>query len=565
MKKIKFQKLSIEGFGSIAVPLVLDLSKSGITQVIGKNGAGKTTLFNALVWALYGRNLKNDVQDLLVTNKKVRPKEYKGTRVAVQLYDGTTTWGIVRHRQYKSNTFGVDATSASLMLFREGDYMTDFVDVQSAQQFVTNSILKVPEDVFISTFFFAQRSVRFMERKASEKRELFDMLLDLSFVDNFLSFAVEKKALLKQEHASYSSKWSSHEIELRRVTAQIEEYSRVLAEFKDSHDLKISNAKGNLSKSIVVAEEKSREYKGYNALFASSREALERMNEAKQAFTLSESTKNSAEEKKGELSSRLIGAQKEHAELLAKNQGDMSGSVSCDACGQPVREDNSKYVAYMKEHISKVAKDIDATQNELSYTTQDLKELEKTYAAAVANLDGLLAKGDVGKDVSEFRLNTLKQEFDKATADVKYNEATLAVIAKEEPPKLDIKALQKEKDIHTKASVEQSVAINIVEVEIDLYNKVLASLHGGKLKIHIINAMLVELNKELLAYAELLGVFIDIYIDTSKTSLPFVVSCKQMDGLVIPYQSLSGRREGTHRCMYGASSLQYLFEAYVCF
>ena len=73
---IEFTNISIEGFGSVQ-ELTLPLNTKGITVIRGANGFGKTSIFTALVWALYGKNLKGNPD--VNTWQKVRPKNYKGT------------------------------------------------------------------------------------------------------------------------------------------------------------------------------------------------------------------------------------------------------------------------------------------------------------------------------------------------------------------------------------------------------------------------------------------------------------------------------------------------------
>ena len=77
---IEFTNISITGFGSVQ-ELNLPLNSRGITVIRGANGFGKTSIFTALVWALYGKNLKGNPD--VNTWPKFRPKGYKGTRVEV--------------------------------------------------------------------------------------------------------------------------------------------------------------------------------------------------------------------------------------------------------------------------------------------------------------------------------------------------------------------------------------------------------------------------------------------------------------------------------------------------
>ena len=56
---IEFNKIYIEGFCSIT-SLEMPLNTQKITIVRGPNGYGKSNFLSAIVWALYGKNLKKD-------------------------------------------------------------------------------------------------------------------------------------------------------------------------------------------------------------------------------------------------------------------------------------------------------------------------------------------------------------------------------------------------------------------------------------------------------------------------------------------------------------------------
>lgn len=54
---IEFSKIIIEGFCSIP-NLELQLNTDKTTIIRASNGQGKTSIFSAIVWAIYGKNLK---------------------------------------------------------------------------------------------------------------------------------------------------------------------------------------------------------------------------------------------------------------------------------------------------------------------------------------------------------------------------------------------------------------------------------------------------------------------------------------------------------------------------
>ena len=67
MNKINFLSVDIEGFRTIVKPLHFDLQRPGLNMVKGINGAGKTSVFEALIWCLYGINLKEVNQAQLIS------------------------------------------------------------------------------------------------------------------------------------------------------------------------------------------------------------------------------------------------------------------------------------------------------------------------------------------------------------------------------------------------------------------------------------------------------------------------------------------------------------------
>lgn len=65
---IQFGNIIIEGFCSIPY-LELNLGSRGITIIKGATGEGKTTILSALVWAVYGKNIK--VSQMLILGRSI--------------------------------------------------------------------------------------------------------------------------------------------------------------------------------------------------------------------------------------------------------------------------------------------------------------------------------------------------------------------------------------------------------------------------------------------------------------------------------------------------------------
>ena len=97
---IEFSKIIIEGFCSIP-NLELQLNTDKTTIIRASNGQGKTSIFSAIVWAIYGKNLKG-ISDVN-TWKKYRPKGYNGTKVELFFNKNNSVHKIIRCQEYKGD------------------------------------------------------------------------------------------------------------------------------------------------------------------------------------------------------------------------------------------------------------------------------------------------------------------------------------------------------------------------------------------------------------------------------------------------------------------------------
>ena len=134
---IELSKILIEGFCSIS-SLELALNSKGITIIKAPNGFGKSTIFAAVVWALYGKNLKGI--SYVNTWKKYRNKDYHGTKVEIYFKpsDGRTR-KVIRCQEYTGEVEG--AKGANRLI-----YMIDAEPVNLLQLFLTMllSLLVLP-------------------------------------------------------------------------------------------------------------------------------------------------------------------------------------------------------------------------------------------------------------------------------------------------------------------------------------------------------------------------------------------------------------------------------------
>lgn len=95
---LTFTRLNIQGFCSID-SFSLQLNQDCTVLIKAPNGFGKSTLLNALVWALYGKNIKGVSE--VNTWKEYQPKDYKGTMVEVFFQKNQDSYKVIRCQKFK--------------------------------------------------------------------------------------------------------------------------------------------------------------------------------------------------------------------------------------------------------------------------------------------------------------------------------------------------------------------------------------------------------------------------------------------------------------------------------
>lgn len=163
---MEIKKVIIEGFRNTAFRKI-EFGK-GLHLIKGENGVGKTTVIEAVMWCLYGVNLKDENQDALVTKPEYREEDWNGTAVIVKL-GNLVVCRSLSHGDYKTG----------LTIFEDG-VDKGFRKIGPAQEFL-NTRLQVSSDVFLNSVLFGQRMRRFMDSKPSDKKGIFDELFEADF------------------------------------------------------------------------------------------------------------------------------------------------------------------------------------------------------------------------------------------------------------------------------------------------------------------------------------------------------------------------------------------------
>lgn len=176
MQKINLLSIDIEGFRSIVEPFSFSLTRPGLNIIRGTNGVGKTTVFEALVWAIYGVNLKDTNQDKIPSWPETRKSQWRGTRVVLQLTIGGEVYAIARHIGFAGLTEGLKGEDR-LMVFDSNGLKGGLLNKDETQAFI-NSLLGLNSRTFLNSVLFGQRMTRLITQDNKDKRELFEQMFE---------------------------------------------------------------------------------------------------------------------------------------------------------------------------------------------------------------------------------------------------------------------------------------------------------------------------------------------------------------------------------------------------
>ena len=185
---LTFLNLEAEGFCSIE-SLHLQLNPTCTILIKAPNGKGKSTILSALVWAIYGKNLKGVSE--VNTWKQVRPKDYKGTKVQVYFQKDSHTYKIVRCQKYDEVLEDGAKGKDRLIFMKDGD-IVDIKGKGKIQDFINREI-GLSYTLFMNSIMFGQGIKRLIQESNSDKKKIFEEVFDLEFLNLAKGIALQDK------------------------------------------------------------------------------------------------------------------------------------------------------------------------------------------------------------------------------------------------------------------------------------------------------------------------------------------------------------------------------------
>lgn len=211
---IEFTNLSITGFGSIQ-EFSLPLNIKGITVIRGANGFGKTSVFTALVWALYGKNLKGNPD--VNTWIRFRPKGYKGTKVEVFFKSENHVHCVIRCLRYTDEVQGSKGGNR-LIYMVDGEQVSE-KGKRTIQDIIDKSI-GMSYNLFINSVMFGQGLKRLIQETGASQREIFEEIFELGYLTKAKKIAQDRYAQSDQQYQS--------------IVKEVEHVTSTIKAFKDN-------------------------------------------------------------------------------------------------------------------------------------------------------------------------------------------------------------------------------------------------------------------------------------------------------------------------------------------
>lgn len=483
---IEFTNLFIEGFCSIP-QLELPLNTKGITVIRGANGFGKSTIFSALVWVIYGKNIKGNSE--VNTWKKFQPKNYTGTRVELFFMKDNQIHRIVRCYNYKSEVDG--SVGGSKLLYQiEGSNVGER-GKKNVQDIITKNI-GMSYNLFLNSILFGQGLKRLIQESGTNQRDIFEEIFELGFLTRAKDIAYKK-------YKEVSSSYDLADTQYKSLSSQIS----ILEDTNSKLSERESNFEAQKSRSIKALKVKLHEFQVKSKSLSKQLEG----------FLDEDSLENLIQAYKRKISKQQ--------DKLGKSKATLSISLE-DLINQIIKLLESKeYDNSLKKlrTLQEAFKTQETCKTKISkYNTCLSKVSTDKYKRSVVKKDLKYAKDQVEYYKAQIQ--------EKETEDPDFNSLYTENLGKIEKLKKEVSSTKKELDTYGESR--------------DIYKWAYTEPLGSNgIKSYLFESCLHQLNEILETYSEVLGFSIKFDVDLTTTRKDFK-TILHFEGQEVPYEDLSG-------------------------
>lgn len=481
---LSFMNMDVVGFCSIET-LHLQLNPTCTILIKAPNGKGKSTILSALVWAIYGKNLKG-VSDVN-TWKEVRPKDYKGTMVQVFFQKDTHTYKIIRCQKYEEVLEDGAKGKDRLVFIKDGD----IIDIKGKGkiQDAINREIGLSYTLFMNSIMFGQGIKRLIQESNSDKKKIFEEVFDLEFLNLAKGIALQDKnnIVAQINEVEHQSQLLKKELEANKEA------------YFDLRDREKSFKKKNREERKSLKQD---------------REKLTKLLIQKQ------------KQIKDEVDASIKIKIKNQNKLISDIRGKLNNAkkISNVSLKEVIKE---LVIQLEGGNYKRALRDAKSIYNAFS----DIEKYEKKYSKAKDRLEEL-------ENVDE-RYKKLKSDCDDIADDLASIDEDLTKLKQEKLKVMSPKYKQKLKEIRKNLRKVDEDFHN-KELELENYNWLINDPLGNNgIKAYLFDSSLEFLNRTLDKYSEVLGFRIEFNIDLGTARKDFVTLIER-DGMIMDYDELSG-------------------------
>lgn len=481
---LSFMNMDVVGFCSIGT-LHLQLNPTCTVLIKAPNGKGKSTILSALVWAIYGKNLKG-VSDVN-TWKEVRPKDYKGTMVQVFFQKDTHTYKIIRCQKYEEVLEDGAKGKDRLVFIKDGDVID--IKGKGKIQDSINREIGLSYTLFMNSIMFGQGIKRLIQESNSDKKKIFEEVFDLEFLNLAKGIALQDKnnIVAQINEVEHQSQLLKKELEANREA------------YFDLRDREKSFKKKNREERKSLKQDREK---------------------------LTELLIQKQKQIKDEVDASIKIKIKNQNKLISDIKGKLSNAkkISNVSLKEVIKE---LVIQLEGGNYKRALRDAKSIYNAFS----DIEKYEKKYLKAQDRLEEL-------ENVDE-RYKKLKSDCEDIADDLASIDEDLVKLKQEKLKVMSPKYKQKLKEIRKNLRKVDEDFHN-KELELENYNWLINDPLGNNgIKAYLFDSSLEFLNRTLDKYSEVLGFRIEFNIDLGTARKDFVTLIER-DGMIMDYDELSG-------------------------
>lgn len=481
---LTFTTMNVVGFCSIE-NLHIPLNPSCTILIKAPNGKGKSTILSALVWAIYGKNLKGVSE--VTTWEKVRPKDYQGVMVEIFFQKGEHIYKIIRCQ--KCNIVLEDGAKGRDRLIFMKDNEVVNVKGKNKLQDAINAELGLSYTLFMNSIMFGQGIKRLIQESNSDKKKIFEEVFDLEFLNIAKGIAMQDKNNLLAQ---------ANEVEHQSALLKKELEANKEAYF----DLR------------------ERE-KGFKEKIKSERRELRKDRE-----DLTKQLIKKQKQLKDEIEKSLRVKIKKHTDYVDVLKSKIKYNRIVSGVSLPDFVKKLK-IQLDKGHYKRAKESVDIIYKAIINSDK----LQEEYENALGRLDELRTTNE--------KYKRLQKECDDIASDIADIDEELEKLKQEKLKVMSPKYKEKLKEIRkTLRKVDEDY--HNKELELENYNWLINDPLGNNgIKAYLFDSSLDMLNRTLDKYSQVLGFRIEFNIDLGTARKEFFTLIER-DGQIIDYDELSG-------------------------